>query len=243
MSFFSRNPEKNYEWAQRFLAEHAPDYHFRWDIYFGLLKEELSKSRFWLDAGAGENRNIGQYDSLEFKVGADTRAPLVNRRNFVRANLEALPFKGQSFDLISSHFVLEHLHNPVKVWEEWRRILKPGGKALVLTPNALNYVSFFGRLLPYRLKRYLLIRFYGVSPKDIFRTYHRFNRSGRFKKLPGFELETLIMSEEMHLHFRPLFYLSYFMHILTRLGPLGNFRSTITAVLKKTCPEQSRRNV
>lgn len=231
--FFSHNSEANLEWAQRFLSRRAPDFRFRWDIYFSLLKDCLASSRFWLDAGAGENKVIGQYDSLEFKIGLDSHRPLANPKNFVRARLEALPFKNESFDFISSRYVLEHLEKPELVWVEWHRILKKGGRVLVQTPNILSYISFLPRLLPYRLKRYFFIRFFLISPKDIFRTHHRFNRPGKFSNLSGFAVEKLILSEDMHLHFRPLFYLSYLMHMLTRLPGLSNFRSTITVVLKK----------
>lgn len=234
MSFFSRNFDENLQWAKQFLSKRAPDYRFRWDIYFSLLREQLPSSRFWLDAGAGENKIVGQYDALDFKVGLDSRNPLANRKNFIRARLEALPFKNESFNLVSTRYVLEHLEMPELVWAEWRRILKPSGQVLVQTPNILSYISFFPRLLPYRLKRRLLIRFYLVSPKDIFRSYHRFNRPGKFKKLSGFAVEKMILSEDMHLHFRPFFYLSYLVHILTRDGWTGNFRSTITALLRKT---------
>ena len=234
MEFLSHDAQKNYEWAKAFLARRAPDFRFRWDIYFLLLKENLSTSRFWLDAGAGENKVIGQYDSLEFKVGVDSHRPLANPKNFVRARLEALPFKNGSFDFISTRYVLEHLEKPELVWAEWHRVLKREGRILVQTPNILSYISLFPRLLPYRLKRYFLVRFFLISPKDIFRVYHRFNRPEKFKNLPGFTVEKMILSEDMHLHFRPLFYLSYFVHMLTRLPGLSNFHSTITAVLKKT---------
>ncbi len=233
MSFLSKDAEKNLEWAGKFLEKYAPEFRFRWEIYFVLLKENLKTSRYWLDAGSGENRTVEQYQALEFQVGADTRRPLANPNNFVRARLEMLPFKKDSFDFISSRYVLEHLEKPGEVWQEWHRVLRPEGKALVQTPNILSYISFIPRLLPNRLKRFLLVRLYRVSPKDIFRTYHRFNRPAGFKKLEGFSIEKMILSEDMHLHFRPLFFLSYFVHILTRFGPLGNFRSTITAVLKK----------
>ncbi|HXF48624.1 MAG TPA: class I SAM-dependent methyltransferase [Verrucomicrobiae bacterium] len=233
MEFFSTKAEKNYEWAKNFLSRRAPSFHFRWDIYFSLLRDCLAASRFWLDAGAGENKIINQYDSLEFKVGVDSKNPLANPKNFVRARLEALPFKNESFDFISSRYVLEHLEKPELVWAEWRRVLKKRGKVLIQTPNILSYISFLPRLLPYRLKRYFLVRFFLISPKDIFRVYHRFNRPGKFKNLPGFAVEKMILSEDMHLHFRPLFYLSYLVHMLTRLPELTTFRSTITAVLKK----------
>lgn len=233
MSFLSKNAEKNLAWARKFLGKYAPEFQFRWEIYFALLKENLKTSRYWLDAGSGENLTVEQYQALEFQVGTDTRRPLANRKNFVRARLEMLPFKSGSFDFVSSRYVLEHLEKPGEVWQEWHRVLRAGGKVLVQTPNILSYISLLPRLLPYRLKRYLLIRFYLVSPKDIFRTYHRFNSPGKFTKMEEFAVEKLILSEDMHLHFRPLFFLSYFVHILTRFGPLGNFRSTITAVLKK----------
>lgn len=231
--FLSKDADAHLEWARRFLSRRAPDFRFRWDIYFTLLKENLAVSHFWLDAGAGENKVIAQYDALEFKVGLDSHSPLANRKNFVRARLEALPFKNESFDFISSRYVLEHLERPELVWAEWHRILKKGGRVLIQTPNILSYISFLPRLLPYRLKRYFLVRFFLISPKGIFRTYHRFNRPSKFKNLSGLAVEKLILSEDMHLHFRPLFYLSYFMHMLTRLPGLSNFRSTITAVLKK----------
>ena len=234
MEFLSRDAQRNYEWAEAFLARRVPDFRFRWEIYFSLLKENLGTSLFWVDAGAGENKVIGQYDSLEFKVGVDSRTPLANPKNFVRARLEALPFKNGSFDFISARYVLEHVEKPELVWDEWRRLLKTGGMVLVQTPNILSYISFLPRLLPYRLKRYLLILFFLVSPKDIFRTYHRFNRPGKFKNLSGFPVEKMILSEDMHLHFRPLFYLSYFVHMLTGMPGLANFRSTITALLRKT---------
>ena len=230
---FSRNFHSNLEWARRFLSRHAPDYRFRWDIYFSLLKEKLTSAHRWLDAGAGENKIVGQYQALGFKVGLDCRSPLANPKNFVRARLETLPFKNGSVDFVSARYVLEHLEKPELVWSEWRRVLKPGGRVLVQTPNLLSYLSFLPHLLPYRLKRFLIFRFFHLSPRDIFKTYHRFNRPGKFRKIPGFSVEKLVLSEDMHLHFRPFFYVSFLMHILTRFGALGNFRSTLTIVLKR----------
>ncbi|MGH8003892.1 MAG: methyltransferase domain-containing protein, partial [Limisphaerales bacterium] len=110
--FFSKNSDANLEWAKNFLSRCAPNYRFRWNIYFSLLKENLTASRFWLDAGAGENKIVGQYDALEFKGGVDSRNPLANRKNFTRARLEALPFKNESIDFISARYVLEHLEQP-----------------------------------------------------------------------------------------------------------------------------------
>ncbi|MGI8771694.1 MAG: methyltransferase domain-containing protein [Acidobacteriaceae bacterium] len=41
----------------------------------------------------------------------------------------------QTYDFILASHVLEHVANPLKALQEWRRVLKPGGYALVLLPN------------------------------------------------------------------------------------------------------------
>lgn len=53
---------------------------------------------------------------------------------------EAIPYDNNSFDLIYSFEVLEHVENPRKVLEEIYRILKPGAYAYIST---CNYDSFY----------------------------------------------------------------------------------------------------
>lgn len=52
---------------------------------------------------------------------------------------ESLPFADQSFDIIYSSYVLEHVQDPVKVLTECVRVLKPGGFAIFELPNHLSY--------------------------------------------------------------------------------------------------------
>ena len=85
MSLFSCGLEENYQWAKKFLAGRSPDFRFRWEYYFSLLEENLVSAPHWLDAGAGENQTIEQYNSLDFKIGVDRSIPLVHKNNFVRA--------------------------------------------------------------------------------------------------------------------------------------------------------------
>lgn len=58
----------------------------------------------------------------------------------VRAFAEELPFDNDSFDLIYSTNVLEHVKDPKKVIEESIRVLKPGGYLQFVIPN---YFSFW----------------------------------------------------------------------------------------------------
>ncbi len=51
---------------------------------------------------------------------------------FVLANAEALPFADNSFDLITMAFGLRNVTNQQQALNEMRRVLKPGGRVLVL---------------------------------------------------------------------------------------------------------------
>lgn len=41
----------------------------------------------------------------------------------------------EAYDFLLASHVLEHVANPLKALQEWRRVLKPGGYALILLPN------------------------------------------------------------------------------------------------------------
>lgn len=48
---------------------------------------------------------------------------------------ERFPFTDGSFDVVFSKSVIEHLHNPENFIKECRRVLKPGGRIIVMTPD------------------------------------------------------------------------------------------------------------
>ena len=54
------------------------------------------------------------------------RGPLVQGR------AEALPFRGDLFDMLSMGFALRHVPDLAATFDEYRRVLKPGGKLLLL---------------------------------------------------------------------------------------------------------------
>ena len=61
---------------------------------------------------------------------------------------KTLPFPDRSFDLLWCSEVIEHLKNPAKAIQEFRRVLKPGGRMILTTPNSgawfFRLCSFFG---------------------------------------------------------------------------------------------------
>lgn len=50
-------------------------------------------------------------------------------------NLEQLNFPNESFDAVCLNHVIEHVYDPVRTLKECARILRPGGKLVVSTPN------------------------------------------------------------------------------------------------------------
>lgn len=60
---------------------------------------------------------------------------LGDRATLQKADAEALPYEGASFDRVYCSEVLEHVIDPKAVVAEMRRVLKPGGVAVVSVPN------------------------------------------------------------------------------------------------------------
>ena len=55
---------------------------------------------------------------------------------FLQASATHLPFKDHSLDRLVTQHLIEHLHDPSSAVKEWHRVLRSGGRLVVLTPNA-----------------------------------------------------------------------------------------------------------
>ncbi len=69
----------------------------------------------------------------------------VDGLSFVLADGMALPFRDQTFDLVLSHAVIEHVADAPRYLREGRRVLKPSGRYYLSTAP---YLSFAGAHLP-----------------------------------------------------------------------------------------------
>ncbi|KKT75578.1 MAG: hypothetical protein UW69_C0014G0012 [Microgenomates group bacterium GW2011_GWA2_44_7] len=146
--------------------------------YFEKTRNLLGKRKIRvLDAGCGNGNYVidERRSKIAFAAGVDIDQS-ATRNNVCLdeikfSNLEKISYPDNSFDIVLSLWVIEHLSNPEKVFREIKRVLKPGGFLLFCTSNK-NY-------LPVRLKRYigdqklrewLISKLYGRKVQDIFDT-------------------------------------------------------------------------
>ena len=59
----------------------------------------------------------------------------VKNLSFVQGSIPPLPFPDNSFDVITSFQFIEHIHARKEFTKECLRVVKPGGKVLITTPN------------------------------------------------------------------------------------------------------------
>jgi SAM-dependent methyltransferase len=90
-----------------------------------------------LDAGAGEGRyrrffEHTRYTAVDLAIG-DTAWDYQQLDAF--ADLTDLPFRDASFDAVINIVTLEHVREPGRVLYELHRVLKAGGRLLLVTPH------------------------------------------------------------------------------------------------------------
>jgi len=71
---------------------------------------------------------------LEYELERARQAHLSSDFILVAAG-EHLPFEGNTFDLVLSHEVLEHVQDDRQAVEQMMRVLRPGGRAIIFVPN------------------------------------------------------------------------------------------------------------
>jgi SAM-dependent methyltransferase len=116
------------------LARHRAAYRFAADF---------ARAGTLLDLGCGTGYGTSELAAAAPRaVGLDRVAPAprvrASRADFVRGDLEALPFPSDAFAIVTSFQVIEHLADPGRYLAEIRRVLAPDGVALITTPNILQ---------------------------------------------------------------------------------------------------------
>ena len=149
------------------------------DRYRDLIDGHAGPGMAVLDAGCGAAmpflREIASRVRLAVGVDLDTIRREEGGPLGCRADVGRLPFRDQSFDLIISMSVLEHLGDPPAVFREFERVLRPGGRLMVQTPNRFDYVSLIAHATPFAFHRWVEPRIMSREEEDVFPTHYRAN--------------------------------------------------------------------
>jgi ubiquinone/menaquinone biosynthesis C-methylase UbiE len=113
-----------------------------------VIESVMPQSGIVLDIGSGGV----QYNT---KNCTHITLDIVRGKPTTWGNAESLPFKADTFDFLISTELIEHVMYPRKFLNEVHRVLKPGGKMLLSTPNVATLANrfalfFFGRFPPDR---------------------------------------------------------------------------------------------
>lgn len=149
---------------------------------------------------------------------------------------QPLPFEDNSFDLIVSFAVFEHVADPEFYAAELNRVLKPGGWICAWTPNKWGYVGIGARIIPNRFHDRLL-KFFIPKRKeeDTFPTTYRLNTIGTLNKhFRNFQNCSYIMTGPPAYHANNI-WLARFWRLYNRIVP-SCFGQMLHVFLRKNDP-------
>jgi SAM-dependent methyltransferase len=111
-------PYSNYSWL---LCQHLADKYYK------------ARSGKLLDVGCGRGEHVDIFNKLGFDAyGIDLEATKPKTKR-VDLETEKIPFPDNYFDFIMSKSNIEHIRNVYHLMKEMRRVLKPGGKIVIMT--------------------------------------------------------------------------------------------------------------
>jgi 2-polyprenyl-3-methyl-5-hydroxy-6-metoxy-1,4-benzoquinol methylase len=102
-----------------------------------------------LDVGCGNGQTLEWMAALGWQVqGLDTDLVAVQVARskglkVMEGGLQSQEFATGSFDVIFMGHVIEHVHAPLSLMKECYRVLKPGGRLIVITPNVRSWGQRF----------------------------------------------------------------------------------------------------
>jgi len=222
-----------------------PGLSFNWsDIAFrNIILDRLGPGVRMLDLGAG----AGIIPEANFKdrahvCGLDPDPRVTENPYLHEAKIgfgDDIPYADEQFDVVIANNVLEHLEDPLKVFREIRRVLKPGGCFIAKTPNRNHYVPLIARLTPTAFHK-----FYGTligrDEEDTFPTVYLANSSPQLHELAkqaGMQVKaiTLIESRPEYLRINPITYLPGIVYerVVNSSSVFAAFRVVLVAQLQK----------
>ena len=214
------------------------------DLFRSHILRHINDKSVVLDVGAG----AGIVKQMNFRgaaarvCGVDLDPRVLENPYLDDAQVtggESIPYDDETFDVVISDNVLEHLEEPQKVFAEIARVLKEGGVFLFKTPNRFHYMPLIARLTPHRFHRFVN-KLRDREEVDTFPTRYRANSRGQVGRLAaasGFGIEQLNLVEgrpEYMRLFCPLYVLGMiYERTVNRFESLAGLRILLIGLLRK----------
>ena len=232
-------------------AKLAPDTRNSQYVYREALSEALQAKGRWLDLGCGHDflpSWMSQDErALDLEgwttVGIDKDLSSIAQHHGLRCrvlgDIEQLPFRNRTFNLITANMVLEHVLNPVALFTEIGRVLQDQGMLIVHTPNGSGYTTVITRLIPkpliVPLARLLLQR----ERADVYPAFYRANSIDTLKEAAreaGLSLDAFryIQSSPQLVRLPPLMAVELMLIRLLRRPAFAKYRACIIATFGKS---------
>jgi len=234
---------KKHQQCQELFDAWYPNYRNAGQLYQDLVSDYIEKHSRALDLGCGQSTLADrQIVSAQFTAGIDTSFSDLKANRAVGFPIsgmaEAVPFARNSFDVVLSQWVMEHLPRPDLVFTEVARILKPGGTFIVFTTNIYNYIPLTSRLVPSQIQSKLLRTLLGRPQHETFPTHYRANSRQALAKLAekgGLVMESCTYSgNPFYLTFSRLLFLGALLfERVTDFPPLQKLKLYILGVFRK----------
>jgi ubiquinone/menaquinone biosynthesis C-methylase UbiE len=113
---------------------------------------EVKETDLVLELGSGlgilaekiaQKLGSGRMTGIEISPEQIAKCPPENEKLFfILGDVQDLPFKENSFDIVYCRYILEHVPDPLRVLKEARRVLRPGGQ-LFIQENAILILKLY----------------------------------------------------------------------------------------------------
>lgn len=145
------------------------------------IAKDLVKNKIVLDIACGEGYGANLLaDAAKHVTGVDIDSRTIHQaaKKYCKSNLkfmagrvEHIPLPDHSVDVVVSFETLEHTTEHTKMLQEVKRVLKPGGIAIISTPEKKEYSDATGYINPFHVKELYEHQFTALVRQFFFCSY------------------------------------------------------------------------